>query len=363
MKKKMNYVIMTFMLMFAMASCSQTEDAILNMEKKSVEVSLTRSSTTSSILSFADQADFDETVAVLKSISSSDEKLKWVNKKYPNFISIQEEYGNALAEADSLDGSEASFLSFIDKYDTLYFPLEGEDAGFYIPMTNLEAAFLVNRNCEVRIGSETRCLKDIDSYSQLFELGRTYYNVGQPILSADGEYSEFKFDPGKSNIGERYESGWRYNGKNDTEKDADRKLNLKINRFMEEKSLQIAQDSYIKYGISQLHIEISFRKKTWLGWTNYSSETSIKGVINLGDIQGFLNLDESHSGTSSHDINKTLGVYISNQNNQCIATFPHITGNLKIAFRGFTKEQDYDVKMNGAFCSIPAVGYVVPKLN
>lgn len=283
-------------------------------------------------------------------MNSSEAKFAWVKENYPDFESIQNVYSQALSEAENLDETEEAFTIFMDKYDALYFPLVDEDAGFYIPMSDLDAAFLTNPNGEVKIGGEIRNLKDISNYNQLFSLGRTYYNEGAPLL-ADA-YTEFTYKPSMTKIGQTYESGWRVNSDND------RKINLKIDRQLQE----IKGVPTYTASRSVLHIEISFRKKTWLGWSNYSSETNIKGNINYGGVSPFP-LNESQSGNSSHDLWHDLPIKLSHETGYYVATFPIVSSNdIKIAYRGFSTELSYSFSMNGAYCKVPVAGTITPQM-
>ncbi len=85
-----------------------------------------------------------------------------------------------------------------------------------------------------------------------------------------------------------YDSEWR-------KKNGKRKLRVKVG---------IQGESDIRNGARvRSHIEVSFRKKTWLGWANYSSYTSIVFKCDRKDYS-------SHrDGTSSHDYYFHLGVF------------------------------------------------------
>lgn len=210
---------------------------------------------------------------------------------------------------------------------------------------------MVNNNYEVKIGGVIKNLRDIYSFEQLYSLGRTYYNIGQPSIVSD-KYSEFTFSTSKENIGERYESGWRYS------EDGKRKLNLKIDR-----QLHPGSDPVLSVGESKLHVEISFRKKTFLGWATYSSETTITGQLSPVDTGWTINYDRHQSAWTSHDYWDYLGVVLFTQNNRRYASFPYINGKLTIDFRGFSKKEVYDVHMNGAYCGIPNQCVIYPSVN
>lgn len=340
-------------VLFLLTSCGN-EDIPQKPEREIAksENAMTRSVKTYPVLSFENQSAFDEAVNEIASLDSSEAELAWVKENYPEFESIQHVYSQALSEAENLDETEEAFTAFMDKYDALYFPLVGEDAGFYIPMSNLDAAFLVNPNCEVKIGGEIVNLKDISDYCQLFSLGRTYYNEGTPLLA--DTYTEFTFKPSMTKIGQTYESGWRYNADND------RKINLKIDRQLNE----ISPAPTYTVSESKLHIKVSFRKhmNDVVGWVNYSSKTTVVGSFKCGS--EVISVNKDMSGTSSHDVKLYIPVHIELGNgNFYVATFPEITSdNLVVHFRGFDNRKPYNnIKMNGAYCKIPYLGMIVPR--
>lgn len=331
-----------------LSSCTSVEEPQLLQTTGNSISSATRSAEDEgSVLSFENEDAFEAALNMIASFDSDEEKAAWVKSQFPTFKSIQEIYTQALLEANDIDESADSYLSFVDKYSELYFPMEGEDYGFYIPMTNLDAAYLVNASYTVCIGGEMINMRDISSFEQLFELGRTLYNESNPLL-ASTNYTEFTFSTNIKKIGATYESGWRYNGSKK------RKVNLKIDRQLGERDVPPH-----KIGVSKLHFEISFRKKTIFGYTNYSEDSTLSGTITLAN--GYsLPINKSQKGMSSHDLWIEVPVIVTPGTNNFIATFPTITGSLKIEMPYFPVE-NYTINMNGAYCSIPAKGFIVPQ--
>lgn len=353
--KKLIFILS--MIVSMLSACNGVDTPQPPVSGETDSVTKTRSEENGNILTFASEHDFEVALANIASLESTEDKLMSVKEKFPNFISIQEIYGNALAEAENLEEDEASYLNFKERYSSLYFPMIAEDAGFYIPMSNLNTAFLMNEKCEVRIGNTIKSMKDIVDYSQLVELGRAYYS--NPLNTTADSYTEFNFDGPKSNIPPTYEAGWRYNN------DRDRMINLKMDRQVV-KYLELPTYTVCE---SRLHIEISFRKKTWLGWVNYSSNTNIAGKFEYPNSVWAYELDKSNSGNSSHDIWFTIPIEVqptsgaSDLQGAYRAIFPKITAtNLKIIYRGFADPISYNVSIGGATCIMRVAGAIIPSL-
>ena len=84
-----------------------------------------------------------------------------------------------------------------------------EDMGFYIPMTDLDKAYLVNRNCEVSIAGNIKSLRDIHDYSTLMMLDRAYYSMEKPMTLGTVYNFTIKHDD-QNSVGPEYESDWRF---------------------------------------------------------------------------------------------------------------------------------------------------------
>ncbi|MDE6792948.1 MAG: hypothetical protein K2J48_07690 [Muribaculaceae bacterium] len=300
----------------------------------------TRSSN-ASLLSFESKEAFDAEVAILTALSSDEEKIQWVNKNHPNFTSIQSVYWEAMDEmAEIEEVNQENYEVFAQKYQTLYFPRFMEDAGFYVPMTNLDEAFLVNVNYEVSIAGEIINLKDIEEYSTLVELGRAYYSIESPIPLAT--LTPFYINSTSMNsVGPEYDSGWTQYG--------DRKVKLKARRKFN--TIQMAQG--FNGSESVLHLEFCFRKKTWLGWTNSNSTSTIefKATLPGGGIVGPVSF--SHSGNSSHDSELPYPIHISSDASHWYYTFPEAPCEATINYRGVSQILKYNWNMPGIQCVTP----------
>lgn len=340
-----------------LTSCNNDVEPQIPQSNNKAEDVQTRTNSEYETLSFESMNDFMSAVREIASKESSQEKLSWIKEKYPNFVSMQQVYEEALSEAEGLDDSEEKYMDFKEKYNTLYFPLVGEDAGFYIPMSDLDAAYFVNPAGNVTINNEVKDMRDINDYSQLVELGRAYHSYPNSLLSVPSGYEFFKYTANKDKIGQTYESGWRKNENSGK----DRIINLKMDRQLKEWSLPSQPFTASR---SVLHIEISFRKHTALGWVNYSSETTIVGEFKYGD-RTILKVDAKSKGTSSHDHWPEIPVLQNGDVRPIIVTFPTITSTgLVVHYRGFDNTKPYDtITMNGAWCEVAYPSTITPILQ
>ncbi len=75
--------------------------------------------------------EFNNALTRIRSLNSSKEKIEWVHSTYPEFNSVQDIYNSAMIEMENeVDETKESYLNFKEKFNTLYFPMYGEDAGF-----------------------------------------------------------------------------------------------------------------------------------------------------------------------------------------------------------------------------------------
>lgn len=189
--KQFLYILILMMGVFGVSSCSQSivENGESPLDYAGVRHNATRSED-NNLLAFENEIDFQRAIDMVASFDTDEEKLQWVEKRFPEFSSIQSLYWEAMHEMGDIDAEDKDVAErFLSKYSALYFPLYEEDGGFYIPMKNLDAAFLVNENCEVRVAGEVRNLRDIWSYDTLMELGRAYYSLDVPVtLGAMGRF-------------------------------------------------------------------------------------------------------------------------------------------------------------------------------
>lgn len=164
--------------MMVLSSCVSTDEPILMHQHTAHDATACKTrSSNDNVLSFKDCNEFNDALEILTDLPSDEERMQWVSNRYPDFKSIQMLYWEAMDEMGKMeDVGIEEYETFQEKYSTLYFPKFMEDAGYYIPMTNLTAAFLCNQDCEVIIGEQLLSFKDIDDYGTLMDLGRAYYS-------------------------------------------------------------------------------------------------------------------------------------------------------------------------------------------
>ncbi len=321
--------------------CSEADIPSDELLSGSLQEASEKVSETATVLEFESLSDFQNAMNNLSSYNTEEEKIQWVNTHYPNFSSIQELYWDAMAEMAQLDASsEEEYMAFKEKYANLYFPNYREDAGFYIPMTNLDAAFLTNKNCEVSIAGEIVNMKDIESYDVLMDLGRAYYASILPTTRAT--MGSFNLNSTAMNsVGPEYDSDW-------TVYDGDRKCKLKARRVFKDNS-----NGMIRGSLSYLHLEFCFRKKTWLGWSNYSSKSTIDFTANIPGVSTPVKANFSNSGTSSHDNELLYPIAITQDSNNWYYTFVETPCVANVGYQGVGKPLVYKWNMAGIQCVTP----------
>ncbi len=293
------------------------------------------------MLSFNSQDDFQAAVTYIESLSSEEDKMNWVKENYPHFKSIQSLYWEAMEDMSKMeDLDNDKYDAFQQKYLGLYFPRYLEDAGFYVPMVNLDAAFLVNKECNVKIAGRVMNLRDIEDYAKLIELGRAYYSNESPMPISD--LASFNLNSTSMNsVGPEYDSGWKTYDK--------RKVKLKARR----RFTSYSPNPAIKGSKSLFHLEFCFRKKTWLGWVNYSSTSTIVFKVNIPGLGWTKDLTFSNNGSSSHDSEFEYPIKISSDANNTYYTFGEAPCVAQITFRGVSSQLSYSWDMPGSHCVTP----------
>lgn len=280
------------------------------------------------ILKFRDENAFQQTVAMLNSFSQSD-FICW--EQEAGFESLRTLFDQAMEDAADLDQTPETYFAFKAKYDgSLYFPEYGEDYGAYLPVSRKELTCVLNKNGDVMVGNDVRNYRDIEDYVSLQLAGDAYYEMDQadkptPLYYSNGDY-----------VDSQYDSGWTVID--------DRKLKLKIGRRIYD------SDRTTGYFLMKLHYEISFRKKTALGWSNYSSETTTNTTVTFDNSQT-QTFSQTEEGKSSHDHyftdHKHSRIVISLGNGEFRTT--RINGSATISYRGFVNPVTYNFDMPGGF--------------
>lgn len=323
---KIKFLFVAF-IASVLCSCNQETDELANSINSN-------QNSTERMLSFRTEQEFNNVVSMLSSMDT-DNQLKWIQGVDEKFVSLFDVYEHAMNEAADLDESPEAYLSYRSKYaNYLYFAEYKDDYGTYLPVSNPIIAKLINKNGDVKIGEKVVNKKDINSYRQLQCIGGTMYDdeVCHTLYSATRSYV-----PGDA-FGEEYDSGWFHNN--------GKKIRVKCGRqYFDCQSPN--PGNWIGY---RMHIEISFRKKTWLGWTNYSSWVSYEGTYTLG-VNPPVSISESKTADSSHDyyygpfkapfctapeINGGLGVFV-----------PEMKVYLDVHYRGISDDNmpDYNITL------------------
>lgn len=294
-------LILAIGLTIIISSCSDKEEFEMNSQQNLMESisSITRSSN-DTILFFESRAAFDAAVKTIASYDSEEEKFAYVKLSFPMFESIQDIYDDALVEmAEMEDISVEEYNSFQSKYACLYFPRYQEDAGYYIPMVDLDAAYLVNKNCEVCIAGEILNLKDINDYNTLVELGRAYYSYEYTMPAAD--IIDVKLKENMNSVGPEYDSDWKsYKFTKPNGNVHSRKVKLKARRVLK-KDERYSHIPNQFASVSYIHLEFCYRKGSPLGWANYKSHSEIEFRYNPAG-RGWSELfQKDKGGMSSHD--------------------------------------------------------------
>lgn len=294
------------------------------------------------ILTFESEVDFQKAVDEISSFDTDEEKLQWVKTKFPEFSSIQTLYWEAMQEMAEINAEDKEICErFQSKYSSLYFPLYEEDGGFYIPMKDLDAAFLVNENCGVIIAGKINNLKDIWDYDTLMKLGRSYYAVDSPMATATmGSFS--LNNTSQNSVGPEYDSDWKEYGS--------KKVKLKARRVF--KTYEVAHG--FNGSESLLHLEFCFRKKTWFGWGNVKRESEINFSTTL-PTNIPLTFNKKHNGNSSHDSEFRYPVKITSDASKVYYTFAEVVCHATVDFEGIAELLQYTWTMPGIQAISPSV--------
>ena len=313
----------------AFASCnSEQNDFLSDLGYSNVNEKMTDFGTSSnelSLLSFISEEAFLDAVEALDTLEINERK-EWVKQHYGSFYSLEDLYDKAMIDANALDESKEAFIAYKEKYqEYLYFANYLDDCGAYLPISNRTMASLLNIHGEVRICGVVKNLRDINSYTDLQTTGRSMYDYGfvseNPSREWNPSYiyhSNIIGYESSDNVGQEFDSGWWVESK--------RKLRVKCGR-------KIRHISSNRYKI-ELHLELSFRKKTWVGWVNYSSTTTTTGDF-FGGYTGSINY--SKSADSSHDWYQKIPYHCGRTPEGCLIVYSDpISANLTIDYRGFT---------------------------
>ena len=311
--------VMFVALMAVLCSCGTQE-----LEDMTESYSLQAESPENLMLSFHNEDEFNETVELLSTMTS-EKQSEWIQQHNDHFVSLRDVFNQAMEDASMLDETQEMYDNFRSKYQKyLFFAEYKDDCGAYLPVSNRTIACLLNKDGLVKIGGQVRNMKDISSYSQLQRLGVTLYD--DELLPYSGTMTR-GYQPGDG-LGAEYDSGWfSHDG---------RKIRLKCGRQFMTCPAAVPGNTIIY----RLHVEISFRKKTWLGWMNYVSHVKYEGFYQVGgDLP--VQVSEDKNADSSHDyyygpFNTTFMYYP--ELNGIGVLVPAVHVELDVDFRGISNE-------------------------
>ena len=148
-------------------------------------------------------------------------------------------------------------------------------------------------------------------------------NLKAATLVNSGTASDF--------IGNEVASEWFYDS------DRDRKLRFKFGRKSNKENINPTPKKPGGNFKMNLKLEISFRKKTWLGWANYASvtNTNMKFIIDGSEItyNFYKNADSSHDWLDSNSL--PWGITGNYDNGRPIYFTPPINAEFRTEFRAF----------------------------
>ncbi|MDE5956748.1 MAG: hypothetical protein K2G78_00375 [Muribaculaceae bacterium] len=337
---KQLFSILALCMMVIATSCNNVEEPPKEGVRPNMHQQVTRASE-AEMLIFEDYAQFERITDELKKLDSDNQRSEWMKIHYPNFRSIYDLYSDAMeemAEYDDLD--EMGYNAFMEKYSSLYFPMQDEDYGFYIPISDMASAFLANTSGDVSIGGEIVNLIDIVDYATLVNLGRAYYTEDSPLAAA--AMTSFQINnPTMNSVGPEYDSGWKEYGR--------RKVKLKARRRFKKYSPAYGFSG----SISLLHLEFCFRKKTFLGWVNYKCKSTIVFRCNIPGLGWIVPQTYEHNSTSSHDSEMEYPIKITSDTSHFYFTFGAAPCEASINYNDISQTLKYNWTMAPIQCVTP----------
>ena len=188
------------------------------------------------------------------------------------FTSLYDVFVNAINDVDSYYSRIGGYEEFKTKYSSLFFPEVGDDISPYLPISDKQLAMLADTKGEVLIANQKVSLKDITTYEQLVDLGQTLPD-GISLTAERGDVVTGTNEISETRVG-------------------DNKVWVKTHYKKKDGSIPVMQ------------VEVCFRKKYWLGWSNHNSNTTAKLGFGSG-LQMYAGKDHESAvaihGFSSHD--------------------------------------------------------------
>lgn len=286
--------INVFVMACIFSSCNKEESIPIldeNLQSIGVVIADKNIEIVNGTLSFDSYKDLEEISDSLIVFTSTKSRASGTYQDFPQlqklreagFVSLYDLYVQALNDVDAYYTRSGGYEEFKEKYSTLFFPEVGDDYSPYLPISDKKLAMLADINGNVLIDNEIVSLRDITTYQQLKDLGQTPPEGAETLLDR-GDVVYGTNNISKQRVGENM---------------------VWIKTHYEEK------DGFIPV----MMVEVCFRKKYGLVWSNHNSNTTAK-LEGAGGLQLYAGKDHESAvaihGISSHDYWYSIPTIIGN---------------------------------------------------
>lgn len=189
----------------ALLSCNKMASdvtPVLNSEKVKT---FTQSNAT---LSFESENDFLAAVQEVRK-GNNDFFADTRSASPENFISLYEEFLQAMSEADYYYQREGGYEEFKERFPNLYYPEHNEDFAAFLPVSDEVVARFINQSGKVTIAGKEKDLRDVWTYEKIQELGLAMPEedvVGLPETRA--AVSAFRLTLDKQEVPNKKRKAW-----------------------------------------------------------------------------------------------------------------------------------------------------------
>ena len=122
------------------------------------------------ILSFESENDFLAAVQAVRR-GNNDVLAETRSASPEHFISLYEEFVQAMSEADYYYQREGGYEEFKERFPNLYYPEYAEDYAAFLPVSDEIVAQFINQDGKVIIAGKEKDLRDVWTYEKIQELG------------------------------------------------------------------------------------------------------------------------------------------------------------------------------------------------
>lgn len=302
------YLLAITISIISFASCNKKESLkSSNTETSKNEAFFPQSN---AILSFTNEEEFNNAI---KSIKNGDSMFGVITRStsLEGFISLYDEFEQAMIEADDYYQREGGYEEFKAKFPDLYYPEYKGDYAAFLPVSDEAIAKLINQKGKVIISGEEIDLRDVWSYEKIMELG---------LDMPDDETLSNPSTKALSDIVVLTTSKQEVNSK--------RKAWIKRRGIVADTDFGSG-----KFG----RLDLCFRKKGWLGWYN-GSISSRSYIINR--VPGF-NGPNSYTDVKVYHIGGAI-VDKSSPHRYVVASRPADATSSNFGVKTFYFECDYE---------------------